>query len=366
MTDLATPCLVGPTASGKTEVAIHLARATGGEVIACDAFTVYAGMGVLTAAPRAPPDVPHHLVGVRPPSEPWSAAVFAAECDRLVDEIRARGRVPWIVGGTALYLRGWLKGFGARVPRDDPWREEARRMARERGAAHLHALLAAADPARAADLHANDLTRVVRALEIVRATGRPASAQRGEWAGPDRRPAVVFALRREAEDLDERIRRRARALFEEGVVGEVAALLRAGDISPEAGKALGLEAIRRLLAGRGRRGGGPGGDRPPDAPVREEADDLLRLLRGRLLGGRPARRGRRGDRGPDPRPPPASGPGHVGVAGPGRGHPLAEAPGHARGRGDPRVLAELRDPAVEPLLAPDGHLEEPRAVRALR
>lgn len=218
-------------------------------MIACDAYTVYAGMGVLTAAPRAPPDVPHHLVGVRPPSEPWSAAVFAAECDRLVDEIRARGRVPWIAGGTALYLRGWLKGFGARVPRDDPWREEARRMARERGAAHLHALLAAADPARAADLHENDLTRVVRALEIVRATGRPASAQRGEWAGPDRRPAVVFALRREAEDLDERIRRRARALFEEGVVGEVAALLRAGEISPEAGKALGLEAIRRLLQG---------------------------------------------------------------------------------------------------------------------
>ncbi|MFV1959630.1 MAG: tRNA (adenosine(37)-N6)-dimethylallyltransferase, partial [Planctomycetota bacterium] len=112
------PCLLGTTASGKTDVAIALARRSGGEIVSADAFAVYRGMEILSAAPVPPPDVSHHLVGILSPTVPWSAGAFVQAADRAVDEVRARGRVPWIVGGTALYLRAWLKGFGAPVPRD--------------------------------------------------------------------------------------------------------------------------------------------------------------------------------------------------------------------------------------------------------
>src|SRR5688500_17536003 len=115
-------CLIGPTASGKTEVGIRAARASGGEVVACDAFGVYRGLALLAAAPSPPPDVPHHLVGILAPGERFSAARFVAEADAAVAGIRARGRRPWIVGGTALYLRSWLKGLEAAVPRDEALR----------------------------------------------------------------------------------------------------------------------------------------------------------------------------------------------------------------------------------------------------
>jgi tRNA dimethylallyltransferase len=243
-----TPCVIGPTASGKSDVGEALARATNGEVIACDAYTVYRGMEILSAAPSVPPDVPHHLVRERDPSERWSAAEFAEACDALVSEIRARGRVPWIVGGTALYLRGWLKGFGAEVPRDPAFRAEMQRLAEHEGAAHLHGLLARSDPPRAAELHPNDLRRVVRALEIVHVTGRRASDQRTEWMGADRRPAIVFGMRRERADLEDRIRRRTDAMFDAGVVEEARALLAAAP-SPEAAQVLGLAVLERLLAG---------------------------------------------------------------------------------------------------------------------
>jgi tRNA dimethylallyltransferase len=243
------PCLIGQTGCGKSDVAIHLARATRGEVIACDAFTVYRGMEILTAAPAAPHDVPHHLVGILDPArERFDAAAFAAAADDLVASISARGGTPWIVGGSALYLRGWLKGFGPPVERDEAYRARLEALAARRGPPRLHALLARADPARAAELHPNDTRRVVRALEILRATGRPASAFRGDWAGPDLQPAVVVRLCRRPQDLDDRIRRRVDAMFGAGVRDEARRLL-AGDLLPEARKVLGLDVLARLLAG---------------------------------------------------------------------------------------------------------------------
>lgn len=243
-----TPCLIGPTGSGKSDVAIDLARATEGEVIACDAFTVYRGLEILTAAPAAPPDVTHHRVGVLDPREHGSAADFVEACDELVQAIRQRGRLPWIVGGTALYLRSWLKGLGAPVPRDGAFRDRVEQLAARYGPGRLHALLRTRDPTRAAEIHPNDFRRVVRALEILRATGRPPSAQRREWTETDRQPAVVTGLRRTPEDLDRRIRRRARAMFEAGVVEEARRLLAHGT-SPEVAKVLGLDVLARLLGG---------------------------------------------------------------------------------------------------------------------
>lgn len=241
--------MIGPTASGKTGVGVRLARALEGEVICCDAYSVYAGMAVLTAAPQPPPDAPHHLVGVRDPSEPYSAARFAADADRLAEAIRARGRRPLVVGGTALYLRGWLKGFGAPVPRDEALRAELRALAEAEGVEALHAVLQAEDPVRAAELHANDRRRVIRAIEITRLTGRPASAQRAEWSGPDRVEAQVVCLVRTKADLERRIAARTEAMFAAGVVEEARRLLER-PLCPEARKVLGLAELEALLAGR--------------------------------------------------------------------------------------------------------------------
>lgn len=242
------PCLVGPTACGKSEVALACARATRGEVISCDAFAVYRGLALLSAAPEAPPDVPHHLVGMLDPGARYSAADFVADADRLVAEVRARGHQPWIVGGTALYLRCWLKGMGPAAARDEALRAQLAAESAAQGPSALHARLAALDPARAAQLHPHDERRIVRALEIIATTGQPASATRREWDAPDRVAACVVGLRRRPEDLDRRIAARTASMVAHGVLEEARAFLAAGP-SPEAAKALGLDLLGEVLAG---------------------------------------------------------------------------------------------------------------------
>jgi len=245
------PCLVGPTASGKSAVAVEAARLALGEVIACDALTVYRGVGILTAKPMAPDDVPHHLIDVAEPWESWSAGRFVEEADRLVDEVRARGRVPMLVGGTVLYLKSWLKGLGAGTARVPALRAELEEVARRLGPAALASRLASIDPVRAAQIHPHDVRRLVRAIEIAETSGHLASAVRNEWSAPDRRPASVVGLRRTREDTRQRISRRCAAMVKGGLVAEVAALdARARPPSPELGKALGLADVREHVAGR--------------------------------------------------------------------------------------------------------------------
>ena len=245
------PCLVGPTGSGKSEVAVALARRIGAEVVCCDALTVYAGLPILTAHPQAPADVPHHLSGFLDPREIYSAARFTDDADRLVEEIRARGRMPLLVGGTALYLKAFAKGLGPRVRRDEDLRARLERLASEDGPASLHARLLAVDPVRAAEVHENDVRRIVRALEIVEATGGPASALRREWHAPDRRPLAIVGIRRSPEDLDRRIAERVDAMVALGVVDEVRAFrLRAETPSREAQSALGLADLGEHIEGR--------------------------------------------------------------------------------------------------------------------
>lgn len=242
-------CLLGPTACGKSEVGLLCARASAGEVIACDAFGVYHGLRLISAAPTAPADVPHHLVGILAAHERYSAARFLADADAAVAAIHARGRTPWIVGGTALYLRSWQKGLGAPVDRDEALRARLAEQVRAAGPEALHAELAALDPVRAAQVHPRDERRLVRALEIIAQTGRPASAARSQWSGPDRVAARLVGLRRRLDDLDARIALRTQRLFEQGVLGEVAAFLAAAP-SPEAAKALGLAEVAAVLDGR--------------------------------------------------------------------------------------------------------------------
>lgn len=244
------PCLVGSTGTGKSDVAVAAIRALGqsGEVISCDAYAVYRGIPILTAAPSPPSDVPHHLVGILQPYDTYDAARFLTDADYHIAEARRRTHTPWIVGGTALYLRCWLKGFGPKAPSDPTYRESLKALVKRDGPQALHAMLVAADPERASELHPNDVLRVGRALEIIQATGQLASAQRMDWNAPDRVAARIVGLRRTWDDLDARIAHRTEAMFEAGVVDEVQALL-TQDLSPQARNTLGLAQIVEVLEG---------------------------------------------------------------------------------------------------------------------
>lgn len=248
-------CLVGATGTGKSDVAVALARRLaasrgGAEVIAADAMTVYRGVPILTAAPTVPPDVPHHLLAVLDPSERYSAGRFLADADRLVAEIRARGRVPLIVGGTTLYVLTYLQGLGPRVERDEDLRARYEALFAREGAEAVWARLQALDPKRAASLHPHDLRRVVRALEIVERAGTPASALRRDWDAPARVAAELVVLQRDDADLRRRIQARTDAMFRAGLREEVEALRRrSSPVSPELTQAIGLLDVEALLRG---------------------------------------------------------------------------------------------------------------------
>lgn len=248
-------CLVGATGTGKSDVAVALARRLaasrgGAEVVAADAMTVYRGVPILTAAPSVPPDVPHHLLAVLDPSERYSAGRFLADADRLVAEIRARGRVPLLVGGTTLYVLTYLQGLGPRVGRDDDLRARYEALAAVEGAEAVWARLHRLDPERAASLHPHDLRRVVRALEIVERAGAPASALRRDWDAPARVAAELVVLQRHDADLRRRIEARTDAMFRAGLREEVAALRAAASPpSPELVQAIGLRDVEALLRG---------------------------------------------------------------------------------------------------------------------
>ncbi len=246
-------CLMGPTASGKTDLAIELAKAMDCELVSVDSALVYRGLDIGSAKP----DYPHHLVNIRDLAEPYSAADFAADAARLAADITARGRVPLLVGGTMLYFRAFLEGM-ADMPAADPViREQIEREAAERGWPHIHAQLAAVDPEAAARIHPNHSQRLARALEVFRASGEPLTAwhARGRGGAPD--PFEHYDIRQLAicpadrAVLHRRIARRFELMIEAGFLAEVEALHRRGDLSPDlpAVRAVGYRQLWQYLEG---------------------------------------------------------------------------------------------------------------------
>jgi tRNA dimethylallyltransferase len=226
-------CVVaGPTASGKTALAIRLAERVGGEIVNADSQQVYRGLDVGTAKPtpgeRAA--APHHLLDVVEPGEGMDAARFVALADAAIAGIAARGRVPIVAGGTGLYVRALLHGVVAAPGRDPALRARLEEEAARLGRPALHARLAAIDPAAAARIRPNDLVRIVRALEIA-AGGKLASALHAEHAfQPQRYDAVLVALDPPRPVLHARIDLRVREMFAGGLLDEARALLaRFGD-----------------------------------------------------------------------------------------------------------------------------------------
>ncbi len=217
--------LAGPTASGKSAIALALAERVPLEIISVDSALVYRGMDIGTAKPSAAERaaVPHHLIDLLDPHEAYSAAQFVADATRLVDEITARGRLPLLVGGTMLYFKIMIDGLDA-VPAADPaLRAALNAEAFARGWPALHADLARVDPASAARLPPTDAQRIGRALEVFRATGRTLSSFHS--APRAAQPVALIALEpRSRAWLHERIGLRFEAMLAQGLVDEVRAL----------------------------------------------------------------------------------------------------------------------------------------------
>ena len=220
--------LLGPTASGKTAAALALARSLPLEVISVDSALVYRGLDIGTAKPDAAERaaVPHHLIDILEPTEAYSAARFAADASRLIGEIRARGRLPLLVGGTLLYARALVEGLHDLPQADPALRARLEAQARAEGWPALHRQLAARDPVTAARLAPGDAQRIQRALEILETTGEPLStllARQGRGSGLAGVP-VVSLEPGERAGLHARIARRTEAMFAAGLLDEVAAL----------------------------------------------------------------------------------------------------------------------------------------------
>src|SRR5688500_11886256 len=254
--------VVGPTATGKTALAVALARRLGGEVVNADSMQLYRGMDIGTAKPSDEErrGVPHHLLDLWHVREPASVAEYARSAREAIDRLRAEGVVPLLVGGSGLYVRAVLDDL--EFPGTDPVlraRLEAELAAE--GPAALHARLARVDPAAAEAVLPSNGRRLVRALEVVELTGGPFRASLPEPR--PHYPAVVVGLDRETADLDERVRVRVDRMWAAGFVAEVEALaadgLREG---PTASRALGYAQVLDSLAG------GLGADEAREATVR--------------------------------------------------------------------------------------------------
>lgn len=221
--------ICGPTASGKTALAVACAEAFGGEVVSCDALLVYRGLNIGTAKPTREEmrGVPHHMIDIADPRSSFSVHDFEERAIPVVEDILARGKMPVLCGGTGFYMNAILfrSGFGLAAG-DAAVRAKYEAIAAEKGKAYLHSLLAACDRESAEKLHPNDIRRVIRALEIFELTGRKKSAQ----ADPKtpRYPYEAFCMDWQREILYERIAARVQEMFSEGLVDEVKGLLAAG------------------------------------------------------------------------------------------------------------------------------------------
>ena len=220
--------LMGPTASGKSAYALALAQRLDGEIVSVDSALVYRGLDIGAAKPTREElmQVPHHLIDLREPWQPYSAAEFALDARKAIDAIVAKGKLPILAGGTGLYFRALLDGLAEMPDADEAMRAAIAAEADERGGAALHAELAQVDPAAAARIHATDAQRIQRALEVYRLSGKPISAWQRE-AQRTRLPLKILKLALSPPQravLHERIERRFDAMLDAGFLDEVRVL----------------------------------------------------------------------------------------------------------------------------------------------
>ncbi len=253
--------LSGPTASGKSSLALELAARMGAEIVAMDSMTLYRGMDIGTAKPsqREREGIRHHLIDVLDPWESGNVAWWRSRAEECCADIQKRGKTPLLVGGTPFYLKAVMLGLFDSPPVDAELRQQLEEEARRDGPETFHTRLAAVDPIAAGRLHPNDVRRTVRAMEVWKLTGKPISAwQQQDWWGESKLPentttdgvprCLVLEISR--EELYARINRRVEKMFEQGWIDEVRQLLALPHpLSKEASQALGYREIRAFLDG---------------------------------------------------------------------------------------------------------------------
>src|SRR4051812_36484831 len=242
--------ILGPTASGKSDVALAVTRAAGAEILSVDSMQVYRGMDVGTAKPGAAEraQVAHHLLDVANPDEPFTVARFVELADAVIADA-ARRQVPLVAtGGTPLYYKALFEGLFEGPGADDATRARLRELSNE----ELHRRLSEADPAAAQRIHPNDQKRLVRALEVHELTGRPISSFQTHWTSPSRRhPTVWVGLDWDREALNRRINARVKDMLAAGWLEEVRGLLKTyGTLSHTAAEATGYRELIDHLNGK--------------------------------------------------------------------------------------------------------------------
>jgi tRNA dimethylallyltransferase len=246
--------LLGPTGSGKTALSLSLGERFGGEIVSCDSVAVYRGMDLGTAKPSVEERkrLPHHLIDVAEPDEPFTAGEYSRRARAVLRDIAARSRLPIVTGGTGLYLRALIEGLFAGPVRHEDLRERLRQLAQKRGSAWLHRILTRLDAPSASRIHANDTAKMIRAIEVC-VTGRRPLSQVLESQTLARDPLTGFRLLRIGLNppraaLYEHLNRRCAEMFAAGLVDETRGLLaRFGPI--KALDSLGYRQAMAVLAG---------------------------------------------------------------------------------------------------------------------
>ena len=240
--------VLGPTAAGKSALALALATRYGGEIVNCDSTAVYRGFDIGTD--KLPPGeqrgIPHHLIDIVDPTEEYTAARYAQDAARTIREIQARGRLPLVVGGTGFYYRALTRGLFPGPGRDVALRQRLELIAQRRDVTFLHRLLKRVDPASALRIQPRDLKRMVRALEVFFLTGRPLTDHFAETASPiPEMDMCPVAVRLGAAETSDRVTRRVDQQFEGGLLDEIRGLLARG--VPESARPFGGLVYRQAL-----------------------------------------------------------------------------------------------------------------------
>jgi len=258
--------LIGPTATGKSRLALSIAERAGAEIVSVDSMQVYRGMDVGTAkpTPEERARVRHHLIDVVAPSERYDAKRYLDDLALVVEDLRRRGQAALLVGGTGFYLKAILSGLFDGPPADLALRARIEARVIEAGPERAHAELARSDPLSAARIHARDTKHVVRALEVLEQTGRPLSDWQREWGwhgvaardgargvapGEGARPPAIVGLDAPAQEIDHRIEARTRAMLAAGWAAEAAAIRDGTGFGPTAIQALGYAEALELHDG---------------------------------------------------------------------------------------------------------------------
>ena len=240
--------ILGPTATGKSALALAMAERHGGEIINCDSTAVYRGFDIGTdKMPRADRrGIPHHLIDIVEPTEEYTAAQYARDAAAAIRDVHAHGRLPILAGGTGFYFRALTRGLFPGPGRDAPLRRRLESIAERRDVTFLHRLLRKVDPESALRIQPRDLKRLVRALEVFVLTGRPLTAHFADTTSPIPDVDVVaIGLRLPPADISERVTRRVDEQFERGLLDEIRTLLARG--IPETSRPFGGLVYRQAL-----------------------------------------------------------------------------------------------------------------------